>query len=466
MKNVILWGFDSPLVRHVMLNLEQEKQILIKKWFVCEGQRKDEFFKDRSDVFVWLELIWSKSYVCDMEYCNEKIESTLYKKIYTIMDLMARESYFTHRHIYEYQNVIHLLIYYFNGLLKHEKIDLIIFDDVPHDPPNYILCYLAKLLNIKTLMLRNASFPHKFNYIYDIEDFGVFAGVPKFVQNASPVHIPQKYEKNIYYMKKKPMKEKLEKSFRILTDFSLWFRERKKILKKNSLKYDGVIDFICKKIVQQVTRYSETREFKKNFQKLVCKQADLNQKFVYFPLHLQPELSTSVFGERYCDQLLALERLSQFIPDDWYIYVKENPRQTSYMRGKYFFERLELIPKIKLIDNANNTYDLIRNCKFVSTIRGTAGWEAISGGKNALIFALAWYRDFPGIFTYSKDLKLDDILNYKIDHNEVEEQLSCYMDKTATGIYKTEVLASVDDFDPVQNEVDLKKFFDFILAKI
>ena len=68
------------------------------------------------------------------------------------------------------------------------------------------------------------------------------------------------------------------------------------------------------------------------------------------------------------------------------------------MRGKYFFDRLKLIKNAVLVDSSYNTYDLISKSKFVATITGTAGWEAISGGENVLIFGLAWYKNYQVCF--------------------------------------------------------------------
>src|SRR5690606_32290981 len=48
-----------------------------------------------------------------------------------------------------------------------------------------------------------------------------------------------------------------------------------------------------------------------------------SQKFVYFPLHLQPEMTTSALGGIFEDQIFALSCLSSKIPVDWCILVKE-----------------------------------------------------------------------------------------------------------------------------------------------
>jgi len=132
-------------------------------------------------------------------------------------------------------------------------------------------------------------------------------------------------------------------------------------------------------------------------------------KFVYFSLHLQPEMTVVPLGGNFSDQLLAIKCLSDFIPDDWYIVVKENPKQGIFSRNKLFFDELKQNLKVKLADWYCDTFKLIEQSQFVSTITGSAGFEAISGGKPALIFGYAWYRKFPGVFKWSENLSIDDI---------------------------------------------------------
>ena len=166
---------------------------------------------------------------------------------------------------------------------------------------------------------------------------------------------------------------------------------------------------------QALHRYYLKKEYQLNSKKFET-DADLGSKFVYFALHLQPEKTTSAWGGKYADQVLALERLSELIPDDWWIYAKENPKQNHVMRGKYFYQRISKIPKLKLIRREVDTYKLLENSQFPATVTGTIGFEAICGGKNVLIFGWgAWYKTLPGVFSYSPDLEVEDIMNYKIE---------------------------------------------------
>ena len=86
--------------------------------------------------------------------------------------------------------------------------------------------------------------------------------------------------------------------------------------------------------VKQLTYFENLIEFE-------CTEIDLNRKFVYFPLQLQPEMTTSSLGSRYSDQILAIEQLAKIIPTDCFIYVKENPKQTGKMARSHVFSQTQ-----------------------------------------------------------------------------------------------------------------------------
>lgn len=132
---------------------------------------------------------------------------------------------------------------------------------------------------------------------------------------------------------------------------------------------------------------------------------DFSAKYVYFPLHLQPEFSTNPLGGQLKDQLLVLELLAASLPSGWKIYIKEHPtewpvagtrfhpyRFSSYYRTMARFSCVQFVPI------TTDTFELIRHAQAVATVSGTAGFEALLRGKPALIFGFPWYMFAPGVF--------------------------------------------------------------------
>lgn len=54
------------------------------------------------------------------------------------------------------------------------------------------------------------------------------------------------------------------------------------------------------------------------------------EKFIYVPLHMQPELTTCPLGGQFADQLLMVRMLSAHLPKGYRLYVKEHPDQLRH----------------------------------------------------------------------------------------------------------------------------------------
>ena len=451
---------DNDLTKGAFKQLEEEQVIKIIAWF----RTKDEFKKSKSDIYpkqyFWQDVIEKEFIRNDFAYCPEDIYNKIYEKTYLLMDLFARSVELEGCNIHDFLNIINMYANSFYSFLKREKVDVIFFGSVPHEGPNYLVYIIAKILDIKTIIMLQSIFPNKFHYCYDINDFGEFNNVSNYQKVYEKCEISNEYEKNLFYMEKNYEKEK---KVGLKKDKINWIDKRYKRLKINIVKYSGLKDYIYKKLYKKFIKYADNNTYKINCKKNSTNSLNLDEKFVYFPLHLQPEMTTSIMGGHYCDQLLAIERLAQKIPSGWKIYIKENPKQTSYMRGKYFFDRLKLIKNAVLVDSSYNTYDLISKSKFVATITGTAGWEAISGGKNVLIFGLAWYKKLPGVFQYNDKIDVSNIFNNKINHEQLENELEKLMKKMGDGVIDQEYIKIKTNFNLEENKITLNSFFKFAL---
>ena len=180
---------------------------------------------------------------------------------------------------------------------------------------------------------------------------------------------------------------------------------------------------------------------------------DLSGDFIYFPLQLQPEMTTSALGDAYRDQALAVEHLSEILPEGVRILVKENPKQHSaHMRGPLFFHRLKRIASVTFLPSWADTRALTDHARFVATITGTVGWEAIRSGKPALVFGRAWYRRLPGVVEYRAGLTYADILAATPDHDALQQTAGDLLARTHQGVVDRHYTKLVSDFDAEAND--------------
>lgn len=397
-----MYGWEKPIIE----SFQQKK--LWNRVFVSKRFLEDEDFYKASSI---------------KQHFPKELFDEIYAYLPQFIDMQSRTSalsLYDYRE-YNYHDYLNLFsIYadvYYNFYIEN-NIKLLVMSRGPHLGFDLMAVLVAQAMKIRILFLEQAHFPNRFFMYSDFHDFGTFA-TSKQVAEHPKVTIEKKYEKELSYMDvpEKTLKEKRK-----------YFYENNPLIRMLSqLTHKAHRG-------QAIYRYDLKKKFEKN--KVAYTQPiNLNEKFVYFGLHLQPELTTSAWGGKYCDQLLALERLSEFIPEDVKIYVKENPKQTYVMRGDLFYKRLLRIKKVVLVPNDTNTYDLIKNSLFISTITGTMGWEAITGGKNALIFGWgAWYRKLPGIYYFEDGPSYEEVLNQKIDHAQLEEKTTELANKTGKGI--------------------------------
>lgn len=107
-------------------------------------------------------------------------------------------------------------------------------------------------------------------------------------------------------------------------------------------------------------------------------------KYIYFPLHVDPEASTMVLSHMHTDQISVIEALSKSLPGDTVLVVKEHHPMLG-KRPNNFYETIKKIPRVKLINPSYDSLTLIVKSEAVATITGTASFEAILLKKKTLI---------------------------------------------------------------------------------
>lgn len=160
----------------------------------------------------------------------------------------------------------------------------------------------------------------------------------------------------------------------------------------------------------------------------IFENAQWNEDFVYFPLHVEPEIAVQVWAPYYDNQIEICRAIAKSLPAGYKLYVKEHPAML-YERKRSYYEKLKRIPNLRLIDPFIGSQKVIKHCKAVYTITGTAGMEAFLMGKPVLTFGSVMYNAIISVKKIGKihDLPFEtkDMLeNYKFDREEAVDFLS------------------------------------------
>ena len=347
-----------------------------------------------------------------------------------------------------------LYFYSFYEILKKNKIELAIFFSFPHEGPDYILYKLAKYFKIKTILFYQTIFKERFFILSDLCEFG------KIKKNIERENYHYLLNDDQSYIK--TVNDKNQKDRKNSESFIYNLKNSRRKIRFLLLKF-----FTFLKVIN---RRDRQKEYLENLEKIQVSNEDLNKIFkngrkkIYFPLHFQPELTTSLLAHN-DDQQLILERLSQFAGEEWDIIVKENPKQTYYQRGKFFFKRLKYFNNVYFVDKFYSSAELVKQTDLIATNCGTPGWESIKSGKKTLVFGTSWFSDIHGCFKVNNQTTDDEIKKFiqqEFDPSKFSSDFNNLMSQSCHGLIdlRYKEFHGIKNFDEKRNA---EKIVDHIL---
>jgi hypothetical protein len=173
---------------------------------------------------------------------------------------------------------------------------------------------------------------------------------------------------------------------------------------------------------------------------------DLPEKFVYFPLHLEPEANTSIFAGPYSNQMLALECLANSLPPGWKLLLRENPKQAGAWRSSLFFDRLGRLGGVEF--SRHPAALLMKRCSVVATICGSAGYEAVRLGKPAVYFGDPWYAGLHGTFEFNDQLDLEELAEKPVCRQALDLSANRLISRFHQGVVFSRDFALYSDYLP------------------
>ncbi|WP_319416109.1 hypothetical protein [Marispirochaeta aestuarii] len=321
---------------------------------------------------------------------------------------------------------------YWLNLLIESSIELVLFSETPHAISHFVLYAVCRKLGIQTAMLSLTTIPGTLFVKCEFSDIPSVRVECKDEDKLSiliqkNVDTVRNSEDKPWYMLKQHrnfIKAGYTIRLQALAMFIPLILEKISLKRRKSYKsfykHQGVpfeksmltrSQFAFKRVELRRRQARLRASYRKR-----SREPDLNLRYLYYPLHFQPERSSCPEGSVFADQQLLIGLIADRLPPDTWLYIKEHPSQFMMTRGALgrppmFYEDILRHPRVVLVDDSFSSRQLIDHSLAVVTLTGTAGLEALLRGKPALIFGYAWYRNFPGVYTLEDETGLDRILS-------------------------------------------------------
>ena len=152
-------------------------------------------------------------------------------------------------------------------------------------------------------------------------------------------------------------------------------------------------------------------------------------KFVYFPLHLEPERTTRIASPFFANQLEIIRNVAKSIPIDHELFVKEHPMQKlKDWREISFYKEIIQMPNVELFHHSVSSHEMIEKCSLVMSINGTSAMEAAFYCKPSIIFADTIFSELPSVLKVNSWEELPDLIRNalitKINFSDISKFLN------------------------------------------
>ncbi|MDR0581235.1 MAG: hypothetical protein LBG04_03950 [Holosporaceae bacterium] len=282
--------------------------------------------------------------------------------------------------------------YAYNKILK-KSIELILFPSVPHEGVDYVFYALARVLNIKTIMTYEHDIELNALFLFDdISELGNYKGREK-------IRASQNLEPSLFLKVRDEVRSsKAAKAHKASMDARLEILLNKDHIfyKSNRMKYEKFLKILKNVCINKIPH---------------------NLKYIYFPLHFQPEQATFIADNIWDDQAVLIEFLASKLPEDIYIVVKDQWLQSFCNRDWIFYQRLIELKRVIFINPEILSGKVLHNALAAATITGSIGWEALASGKPVIYSGYTPYKNMPGAFELNDNFDINKILNCRVNYD-------------------------------------------------
>ena len=397
--NVLLWLDQGPY-SYINLGVAASlSKLNTFNFFGIVATKQDISFFNKQKIIPFHEIIYypdcyinKSSYDIDFLKKSEKeFELNLWLDVYGERFFHKHRTHFHKFSKSEILIIVENSIKFFSELLTRINPKLIVMQTAGENIANMLLYKIAKKLKIKTLMINPIHIHNRIVVSDNLTSNEISNEFKKTVLNFNQTL--QNYDPT--FIKNQSLREtiKVQTSFNFDNSNAMQKLSHyiNRLYSDPESIYQNLGKTKSKMIRSKFSRNFETKKRKKFLDKNSIFQIE-DEKFLYFPLHTEPEAKILTTSPFYSNQLAVIENIARSIPIDYILYVKEHPGQELKLwRSIDYYQKIIELPNVKLVHPTINSHDLISECSCVISITGSTGFEALFYKKPVVLFADEYY---------------------------------------------------------------------------
>ena len=149
----------------------------------------------------------------------------------------------------------------------------------------------------------------------------------------------------------------------------------------------------------------------------------LGRRYVFYPLHIEPESASMVFSPEFNNQLAIIDMVAKSLPGDVLLVIKEHLTAIG-RRPADFYDWLSEIPNVILVSADARGPQIAQSAQVVITLTGTAGLEAAAVGVPVLTFGMHnLYNAMEHVHFVHDFLRIRPLLADLLDEDAINDEL-------------------------------------------
>lgn len=287
---------------------------------------------------------------------------------------------------------------YWTQILANYSIKRVLFCNTPHNLFDYLGLQVARDMGISTLVLHELrELPNRLFLTRAISDLDISSAEDQLIEQVSRAQVSDRDVADWLGAMRQLANPSSSGAVNRLED-----KEARKVYIKGNLqtRINNYVRIalrfyspfgLIRRVLDKCLLLQSKRELTKNTSfNLPNIQSE---KYIYFPLHQQPEATTCPRAGDFVDQRRIIQTLLDGIPETWKVIVKEHPDQflKSYPRQRGFYRELCGDSRVFIAPIGTSSVALLRSAVAVATAGSSAVGQAMSLHKPVLLFGYSPY---------------------------------------------------------------------------